>query len=78
MNDPARPEIGLELDSTNGRARCVVVQRCIGVGAGVRRQGYAPDIDRTVVVDLPAALLLERRVTRPGGGTAVQRRADVP
>ncbi|MCY1305824.1 hypothetical protein D9M70_556500 [compost metagenome] len=78
MDDPAGAEVGSQVHGADGRAIGVVVQRRVGMGTGMRRQGDAADVDRTVLVDPPAAFFLERRIARPGRGTAVQWRADIP
>jgi hypothetical protein len=53
IQHPARPQVNIQRDFANGRTVGAVVQRRIDMGAGVGRQGYAPDVYRAIVAELP-------------------------
>jgi hypothetical protein len=65
VDHAARAQVGVQRDGSNRRAIRRVVQRGVGMGAGVRRHRDAADIHRAMLVELPGRVMLERCVARP-------------
>ncbi len=65
VDHPARAQVGVQRDGSDRRAIRRVVQRGVGMGAGVWRHRDAADIHRAMLVELPGRVMLERCVARP-------------
>ena len=78
MHHPARAEIRLQRQRTDGWRAHGVMQRRIGVGAGVGRQRNAADVDRAIRAQAEMRLLCIRRVARKHSGRFVNRRRNIP